>query len=240
MCWTPVGRVLIWSIILQGALVVGALADPTRWGDGAGGGSAGSFELTYEKRLFEPGPTESYCERCANYLEVRLEMDEADLPSGADADVTALAVGYRRYFFPFRVAAERQAQHWRRNASAIFMGFGFGAYEVEPDNRRATELFAGWFGRAGLLVPLTHSCRRNEDGTKSFKSVYLDGILSATYSEIESPGANLDYASARIGVRFNFPSARDKARAAYLIERWEEAQRGDPSQQEIKDPCPGR
>ena len=143
-------QLLPWVLIAYAGLGVPAAADTTRWGDGAGGGAAGSFELTYEKRLFEPGSQEQYCKRCANYLEVRGEIDEADRPDGSDADVTAFSVGYRRYLFPFRVAPERRADHWRRNASAVFAGMGLGAYEVDEAEGGGSDLYAGWFARLGL------------------------------------------------------------------------------------------
>lgn len=226
-------RLAGWLLAVQCVLVAPVMADTTRWGDTAVGPSFGSFDLTFEKRLFEPGPEEGYCARCASYLEVRVELDEVD-DGPADSDVTGLAVGFRRYFFPFRVAEDKMGEKWRKNSSSVFMSIGLGGYEVDPEPRGPSQIYAGWFTRAGVLVPLTHTCRRDEEGEKHLRSWYLDGVLSAIYNELETPGTNLDYTSVRVGLRFIFPSQRDKARAANLLRLHRENPKEHP------DPCPGR
>lgn len=212
-------------------LAMPVFADTTRWGDTAGGPGAGSYELIFEKRLYEPGPVEEYCARCASYLEVRGEVDEVD-DGPSDSDVTALAVGFRRYFFPFRVRPKLAGVKWRRNSSSIFTSFGLGGYEVDPDEPRASQVYAGWYLRAGLVIPLTHTCRRVSEDKKVLRSWFLDATVSGVYNEIETPGVNLDYTSARVGLRFIFPSKRDKERAENLLMLAKEKGK--------RDPCPGR
>ncbi len=163
----------------------------------------GSAELSFEKRLFEPGPDEITCMRCKHYAELRIGTDEQDFQR-VDFDIEHLIAGYR--YYAYVQMKDGPSGHMVDGAWAAYLGAGLGRYELDPGFT-----VSGWSFRAGVDRKVTEACK---DGRPA--NWYMDWEVSATYHQLALPGADFDYWNYQTGPRIIFPSKRDKARAENL------------------------
>jgi hypothetical protein len=190
----------------------------SRWGDFGAEVQGGSFGLSFQKRLAQPGMEEEVCERCRQYLEFGFEWDEFDDDGRAgegdvDVDSTAFTIGYRYYVLtgdgPTR----------KKEGLAAYLAVGLGRYDLDPG-----EAEPGYYGKAALEYPITQSAPKEddlEDGESwKLKKAFWSVIGSVRYDEIERAESNLDDVSFRVGLRLVVPSRRDRQRALCL-HAWE-------------------
>ncbi len=205
-----VGRLLAFALLAWGLSASETQGQTTRWLDKAVSGEGGSFELSFQKRLFEPMMEEMMCERCRHYVELRYGVDDEDIDS-IDFDIEHLIAAYRYYVY-----VEKERETW-----AAYVGVGLGRYELDPG-----DTFSGWNYRVGVDVSATKSCKNGK-----LKSWFMDWEVNATRHSIEVPGGDLDYWSYHTGPRFLFASSRDKERA----ERLGSCRKGASPQQDYED-----
>ncbi len=185
-----------------------AMGGHSNWGDFALEIKLGSAELGFQKRLSQGGLEQWKCRACAHYLEAWLESEEVDA-GGRDRDVSALGLGYRFYFL---TGDENPST---REGLAAFLRLGLSRVELDtPDVTRS-----GYYGGLGIQYPIRQSWYQEESGDLAQRPFWMSVILTATHNEIETNGVDLDYFSTKVGLRFVFPSRRDKARAACLNAR---------------------
>jgi hypothetical protein len=194
-----------------GASAARAGGGHSNWGDLAFEAMLGSAQVGVQKRLSQGGLEQWKCRVCAHYVEAWVESDEVD--AGArDRDVTTIGLGYRFYF----LTGDENPN--RREGLAAFMRLGLSRVELDTPNTTRS----GYYGGLGIQYPILESSYRKGPKAGSLRPFWLSVVLTATQNEIETDAASLDYVSTKVGLRFVFPSKRDKRRAACLNERIEQ------------------
>ncbi len=203
---------LVAALFLQVTLVAPAAGQgATRWGDFAGSALFGSFQLGFQKRLSQAGLEEAMCKPCAHYVEAWVDSGEAD-DGPIDPDADAFALGYRYYV----VTGDKNPRKPER--LAVFLRMGLSRVDLDPG-----QTLPGYYAGLGLEYPITQSVYpKDHPKAGKLRPFWISAVGAVTHNEIERPGANLDYTSARVGVRFVFPSKRDKRRAECLYGRRKE------------------
>lgn len=198
-------HLLLVALLTQVALVAPAESQFTRWGDFGASALVGSFQIGFQKRLSQAGLEEVMCRPCAHYVEAWVESDELD-DGPIDRDVDAFALGYRYYV----ITGDKNPR--KKEGLAVFLRAGLTRAEVDPGQIRS-----GYYGGLALEYPITQSVYPEghpEEGR--LRPFWISAVGAVTQNEIERPGPNLDYLSVKVGVRFVFPSKRDRRRADCL------------------------
>lgn len=197
---------LVAALFLQVTLVAPAAGQgATRWGDFAGSALFGSFQLGFQKRLSQAGLEEAMCKPCAHYVEAWVDSGEAD-DGPIDPDADAFALGYRYYV----VTGDKNPRKPER--LAVFLRMGLSRVDLDPG-----QALPGYYAGLGLEYPITQSVYpKDHPKAGKLRPFWISAVGAVTQNEIERPGPNLDYLSVKVGVRFVFPSKRDRRRADCL------------------------